>query len=715
MDSRISNVKKANHSPKSKQNCFLVKSEFEQLAEASNDAIRIINNDFTVRYINRAFADMTGVDQNYVVGKKCWEVFPGPLCHTPECRPQRILNGEQTIQVEIERHKKDGTTIPCVVTTSPLKDNAGNITGIVEQFRDITEIRQLEGKAKESEDRYQALVELGAEVGEAIVMLQDIDGKEGIQTFVSNPWLRMTGYTREELLGNCFFGFLDAKDRSSSLERHRLKMSGIPVPGHYAMQIVKRDQSKAVIEVTGSFTIYKGKRANVIYIRDITERKLAETRLKASEENYRGLFQNVPVGILEIDYSKVKDFFKELHNSGVNDFRAYLSNNPVAVSQCLKLSKLINANPESLNLWEVNTQEEVGNKMLASHLKQLNKGSVIESFIGLAEGKTNFSYEETIPVKVNKKRELKVRVSVAPGFEETLSKAYVCFLDITNLRKVERELKLYMGHLEELVKERTSQLSSEVQKRTEAELVLNDLYSRELCLRHELEEHIKQKTDFTWSLVHEIKTPLTPMVGASEMLMNKCGDDPEISRIAKSIFIGTHDLNKRISELTDLAMGEMGIMKLNQQPIGVKSMLNEAIQYMMFEAEKKGIAIDIEHKNTAPIIWGDESRLHQVLVNLLDNAIKHTPQQGRIKVISSCVVNNMVIEVSDNGCGIPYEFQQDLFQFYSLNKPRQKSSGLGIGLPLSKMFVELHKGRIWFNSTEGQGSQFFFSIPIKVK
>ncbi len=94
--------------------------------------------------------------------------------------------------------------------------------------------------------------------------------------------------------------------------------------------------------------------------------------------------------------------------------------------------------------------------MLSSHLKQLNKGAVIESFIGLAEGKTNFSYEEVIPLKHNKKRELKVRIEVAPGFEDTLSKAYVCFLDITDLRKVERKLKLYMEHLEELVKERTA-------------------------------------------------------------------------------------------------------------------------------------------------------------------------------------------------------------------------------------------------------------------
>ncbi len=351
--------------------------------------------------------------------------------------------------------------------------------------------------------------------------------------------------------------------------------------------------------------------------------------------------------------------------------------------------------------------------MLSSHLKQLNKGAVIESFIGLAEGKTNFSYEEVIPLKHNKKRELKVRIEVAPGFEDTLSKAYVCFLDITDLRKVERKLKLYMEHLEELVKERTAQLSSEVQKRTKAELVLNDLYSRELCLRHELEEHIKQRTDFTWSLVHEIKTPLTPMIGASEILMNRCGNDAELSRIAHSIFVGTHNLSKRITDLTDLAMGEMGILKLNFQPIDVNSMLNEAVQYMMLEAEKKQIELTLTYTDIPPIVWGDEGRLHQVLINLLSNALKYTPQNGKIRVAASYSDTHVIIEVSDNGCGITAEYQSELFQPYSPFKPRQKSSGMGLGLPLSKIFIELHNGQIWFNSVEGQGSRFFFSIPIR--
>jgi PAS domain S-box-containing protein len=191
-------IKKANRSSKSMQKCFQVKNELEQFAEASNDAIRIINKDFTIRYINPAFAEMTGVDQYTVVGKHCFEVFPSSLCHTSDCRLQRILDDDRSIQVEIERSKKDGTIIPCVVTTSPLMDKMGKLAGIIEQFRDITERRHMEAQIKESEDHYKALIELGTEVGEAIVVLQNISNREGIQTFVSDRWICITGYAREE-------------------------------------------------------------------------------------------------------------------------------------------------------------------------------------------------------------------------------------------------------------------------------------------------------------------------------------------------------------------------------------------------------------------------------------------------------------------------------------------------------------------------------------
>jgi PAS domain S-box-containing protein len=301
MVNKARNAKKTNGSLKTEQSCLPARSEFEQLAEASTNAIRIINNDFTIRYINQAFGEMAGVDQETVAGKKCWEVFPSSLCHTDECRALRILKGEKKIEVEIERQKHDGTTIPCVVTTNLLRDDDGNTKGIIEQFRDITEKRQLQYQVTETDNRYRALLELGTEAGEAIVMLQDIDGKEGIQIFFNDQWPNLTGYSREELLGTSFFHIIQMEDRQAFIERYRLKMIGGTIAGLFETEVIRKDGKVIDIELTSRYTSYQSKPTNMLYIRDITSRKEKERALQASESLYHTIFESTGTRMCVLD------------------------------------------------------------------------------------------------------------------------------------------------------------------------------------------------------------------------------------------------------------------------------------------------------------------------------------------------------------------------------------------------------------------------------
>jgi PAS domain S-box-containing protein len=316
--------------------------EYKYLFDNTTDAIRVINGDFTIRRINQAFADMTGVDKEKIIGKKCWEIFPSPHCHRQECRISRILNGENQIVVEVERQNHDGTVIPCVVTAASLKDCGGNIAGVIEQFRDITEIRHKDKEIKESEDRYKALIELGTEAGEAVVMLQDIDGKEGIQVFVSDQWPRITGYTREELIGMSFFDLVHPDYRQDSNARHRWKMTGQSMPGLFEMFIIRKDGSEVIVELTGSFTIYHNKRANVLYIRDITIRKEKEKKLLQSEERFHRLFDYSPVSLVELDYSELKKYLDQLRSQGVTDFKQYFKMNTDILVKCDSKIKVLN-------------------------------------------------------------------------------------------------------------------------------------------------------------------------------------------------------------------------------------------------------------------------------------------------------------------------------------------------------------------------------------
>ena len=222
---------------------------------------------------------------------------------------------------EIEATKKDGTLFDVQVLASTVYDRNGNATGLMSSSVDITERKQMEGELKEyrnsldrqvkqqteelrianeqleaelaerkkaeealreSEEQYRSIVNLSGEVGEVVIMLQDTDQGEGIQAFVSDEWSHITGYSREELSGGSFFNLVHPKDRKASQERHRSKIKGEDIPGLFEMTIIRKDGTEIPVELTSAYTTYKGGHANVVYIRDITERKMAEEKIKAS-------------------------------------------------------------------------------------------------------------------------------------------------------------------------------------------------------------------------------------------------------------------------------------------------------------------------------------------------------------------------------------------------------------------------------------------------
>lgn len=153
--------------------------------------------------------------------------------------------------------------------------------------------KRAEKTLRESEEKYRALVELGGEVGDAVVMLQDTEQGEAMQPFVSDEWPRITGYSKKELLSMSFFDLLHPKHREASLERHRRKMRGKVISGLFELSIIRKDGTEVPIELTSAYTTYQGKHANVAYIRDITERKQAEENIKQAAEEWRTTFDSI--------------------------------------------------------------------------------------------------------------------------------------------------------------------------------------------------------------------------------------------------------------------------------------------------------------------------------------------------------------------------------------------------------------------------------------
>ena len=253
---------------------------------------------------------------------------------------------------------------------------------------------------------------------------------------------------------------------------------------------------------------------------------------------------------------------------------------------------------------------------------------------------------------------------------------------------------------------------SDITENKRASDELNRLYQIEKELRHELEAEIKRRTEFTRSLVHELKTPLTPVLASSELLVEELKEEP-LQSLAKNINSGAMNLNRRIDELLDLARGEVGLLKLNPQQVDTTKLFQEIVTCMTPVATSNKQTLNT-HLSSLPIIWADEDRLRQVLLNLLSNALKYTPAGGEIVLRAYAEDGHIIVEVKDTGAGIDEEEQKQLFQAYHrLARDQEHFSGLGIGLALSKKLVELHGGKIWVQSQRGKGSTFAFSIPRK--
>ncbi|MEE8413812.1 MAG: ATP-binding protein, partial [Dehalococcoidales bacterium] len=247
----------------------------------------------------------------------------------------------------------------------------------------------------------------------------------------------------------------------------------------------------------------------------------------------------------------------------------------------------------------------------------------------------------------------------------------------------------------------------------ESEIELNKRYEQEKDLRQNLETEIENRAEYTRALVHELKTPMTPVLAASELLLEEL-TDPTLRQLAESIDRSALNLNRRIDELLDLARGEVGQLTLNLGPVDPLKLLIEVAGEIQSVALLKGQSLAQELPAALPSIMADEERLKQIVLNLLNNAIKFTPQGGQITLRAREDDSDLIIEVEDTGRGISEEEQQRLFEPYHRSESdRDRLSGLGLGLTLAKSFVELHGGRIWVESDKGKGSTFTFSIPLK--
>ncbi len=219
---------------------------------------------------------------------------------------------------------------------------------------------------------------------------------------------------------------------------------------------------------------------------------------------------------------------------------------------------------------------------------------------------------------------------------------------------------------------------------------------------------------FIDTLNHELKTPLTSIIAAAGLLAEELQTtaDESCQKLSQTIIQNANTLETRLAELMDIVKTGSGKLQLQLEPVDMKSLILGTCMQISPLLQGKGQNLNTDLPDSLPIIHGDGHRLEQVVLNLMNNAIKFTPEGGNISLKVRKQDTGLVIEVHDNGIGIAREEQARLFQPYSrLTADRQSHPGLGLGLALAKQVVELHGGKIWVESEPGKGSTFAFFLP----
>jgi signal transduction histidine kinase len=235
-------------------------------------------------------------------------------------------------------------------------------------------------------------------------------------------------------------------------------------------------------------------------------------------------------------------------------------------------------------------------------------------------------------------------------------------------------------------------------------------------LYRQIETANQHKSEFLANMSHELRTPLNAIIGFSEVLSERIfGDvnDKQAEYLRDILESGRH-LLALINEILDLSKIEAGRMELERSDFNLPATIRNTLVLVRERAQKHGIVLAHTIDEHLGLIHGDERKVKQVLLNLLSNALKFTPEGGRIDVRAGLRDGMAEVSVTDTGVGIAPEDQDAVFEeFRQVGAASKKVEGTGLGLAISRKFIELHRGKIWVTSQVGSGSTFAFNLPLR--
>jgi len=604
-----------------------------------------------------------------------------------------------------------------------------------------------------SDDRYRLIVAAAEQAGHGIVILQNVEGKEGVITFANRATENALGYGQDELLGVTMADIIHADSLPLVAERYRRRQRGEEISDVYESKILKRDGAVATAEVTAVTMTIDGKLATMVFVTDVTQRKLAEDRLRESEDKYRQLVENINAVIYSVDVNGVTTYISPMFESLFGLSPSELVGKPFAEF----------IHPEDLSASMENFQKVMSGSLsepwecrlalpgsaevpwVQGHNRLVYKDGTIVGFQGVLVDITGRKQaEEALQLSEKKYRTLVESspdgiLSVDPqgcivdcntgicrilGFTREEIKGTDVRQVVTSLAVKKRESfrrQIDQHGFAEAELEMVHRGGRKIPvwaKMVELKGTKQDDFQILVYLR-DMEERKKVdelKDQFIGLVSHELRTPLTVIMGALNTALSEAPRlSPQETRGLLEDAASESELLSHILEnLLELSRSQAHRLTLQLEPLTLEDVVQKTIQQAKGSSSMHRFVMDLPR--TLPPLRADRIRLERILHNLVENAVKYSPG-GEVRVSARQDGNNLVIAVHDQGPGISPEDQAKLFQPFLRTRQTETDGikGIGLGLIVCRSLVEAHGGRIWLESEPGQGTTFYFTLPIEAK